>query len=130
MGRQLLAALVVAVLSTACAETPTEAYDQTRTIAEAKDVDPFLDRLTDRSAGLLRSLEAVRSQTAGRLTWLSSPFDIHVFGEVVAEERFDDTAVLTVEGRSRTERVLMRFERGSWKIDALELAGFWRPLER
>ncbi|GMV40246.1 MAG: hypothetical protein AMXMBFR64_19620 [Myxococcales bacterium] len=128
--RPTIYALLLVLLVSACAETPSEAYVRARTTAEAKDEDAFLAHMTRRSAALLRSLEATRKDTAGRLAWLSSPFDVHAFGEVVSEERFDEAAVLVVEGRGRRERVLMRLERGSWKIDALELASFWRPLER
>lgn len=127
-SRVLLAALAAAL--TACAQTPTEAYDEAHIAAEAKELDAFLPHLTERSAKLLRSLEGVRTESAGRLSWLPSPFDIHVFGSVVEEEIFDDTAVLQIEDRGRTERVLMRYEGGLWRIDALELDGFWRPIQR
>lgn len=128
--RHVCVALLLAALAGGCAKTPTEAYDEAHIAAEADDLDAFLPHLTERSARLVRALEGVRKDTAGRLSWFHSPFDVHTFGTVVAEEVFDDTAVLQVEDRGRTERVLMRYERGAWRIDALELAGFWRPLER
>jgi hypothetical protein len=131
--RRIFPVWIVSLLlaSTGCdqeVEPLTERLNQCRDLVE--------DRDPERRKASLDCFDQNSREILSRLIEQSEPLDymgryrkLLDFDEILADEVYDRIAVFLVrKGRSES-RVVMVLEEGEWKIDALELRNFWRPLD-
>ena len=127
----LSATLVVGALVglAGCGQSAREVYSEAATAAGAKDFDAFCGWLTERSATLVRGVQAASDESRGRSQYLKDPFALLPSGDVQAEEQKGNLTILKV-GRSErdAEEVLLLLEPDGWRIDVLDSPRFWDPL--
>ncbi len=99
-------------------------------VAEKESREDSMECWTAHSREILENLGHERKRSAGLLSYMERYRKLLDYDEAVAApEVHQDIAFLTVaKGRKRQTIVFVR-ENDAWKIDALELAEFWRALD-
>ncbi|MFT7623892.1 MAG: hypothetical protein ACI9WU_003077 [Myxococcota bacterium] len=98
-------------------------------VADKDERDASLDCWTTDSRPLIENLLAQRKESARVLDYLESYSKLLDYDDVVAEpEIHGDLALLTVAKGKRRQVIVFVKEEDAWRINPVELAAFWRPL--
>lgn len=99
-------------------------------VLEKESRKESMDCWTAHSRDLLERLLDQRRTSGGALDYMERYKKLLDYEDVVAApEVYDTIALLTVGKGKRRETIVFQLEADEWKIDALELAAFWAPLD-
>ena len=119
-----------------CKSEPTTVEDR---FLECRDLvlnketrEESLSCFTPHSQGILRRLLAERKRSGGVLGYMTRYSKLLDYDEIVVPaDIVGNVAVLVVSKRRRQATILMEYDsdEDQWTIEALELPGFWAPLD-
>lgn len=132
-GKCLVAvAFAALLLCGGCGEEETleDRFFQCRDRVEDKEQrSASLKCFTERSRTILRNLLAQKRQSGGLLDYMQRYRKLLDFDEVAQPPEFHETIAYLLVRKGRDEvTIVFQWEEEEWRIDALELPGFWRRL--
>ncbi len=99
-------------------------------VADKEMRDEALKCFTNSSRDVLSALLKQKKRTSSALNYMRNFSKLLDYETVAAPPDVrDDIALLLVRKGSRQETIYFIKEENEWRIDALELRGFWAPLD-
>lgn len=129
MQRFLLAIIIIGVGCSEAETIETRFFECRELVQEKESRIQSMDCWTARSRQLVEGVLKQSDDTSGTLAYLERYRKLLDYDDVVSVDVHGSMAFVTLQKGSKTETGIFEKQDGSWRIDALELSGFWRELD-
>ena len=124
--------LAIIAMGLGCSQTETvetRFFECRELVQEKESRAESMDCWTTQSRLLVEGVLKQSSTTSGTLAYLERYRKLLDYDEIVSVDVHGAMAFVTLSKGSRTETTVFEKEDGAWRIDALELSGFWLELD-